>query len=453
MLEEYTRYNSRRKPELLSPKTYSLTNYREAERVVNDYNDLADRAENIYNELPEEYKDAYYQLVLYPVKACANLNDLYVTAAKNNLYAGQGRVETNELAEKVKKLFETDEELTAYYNKVMSGGKWDHMMDQTHIGYTYWQQPDQNKMPEVKTIKVPAKADMGVAIEGSENWWPNSKDKALLPEFDPINNQKYYIEIFSRGSESFNYSIKTGDPCIVVDNPNGIIKTQNRIFVSVDWTKAPMGKKEIPITIAGPNGNSVAVNAVINNSNNKEKIKGFVENNGCISIEAQHYSKAVGGSEIKWVTIPDLGRTLSGVTPFPVTASAQNPGDSNPHLEYNIDLQNTGSVKVNVYLSPTLNFTNSEHGIRFAVSFDDEKPQIINMTSNPNPPDLNRDRVWNGWVANNINIQTTTHNNAKSGEHTLKIWMVDPGIVIQKIVIDAGGEKPSYLGPPESLKM
>jgi hypothetical protein len=26
------------------------------------------------------------------------------------------------------------------------------MMDQTHIGYTYWQQPDKQKMPEVKYV-------------------------------------------------------------------------------------------------------------------------------------------------------------------------------------------------------------------------------------------------------------------------------------------------------------
>ena len=49
----------------------------------------------------------------------------------------------------VKKYFAEDSSLSHYYNTVMSDGKWNHMMDQTHIGYTYWQQPEKNAMPKV----------------------------------------------------------------------------------------------------------------------------------------------------------------------------------------------------------------------------------------------------------------------------------------------------------------
>ena len=453
ILARYTKYNSRRKPELLSPETYSLINYCEAKTVVKDYNQLAEEAQQIYDSLPEEYKAAFYQLILYPVEACANLNELYVTAAINYLYAKQGRVETNDLAIKVKDLFDKDAELSHYYNKVMANGKWDHMMDQTHIGYTYWQQPEQNNMPEVKETDINTNAKMGVAIEGSEKWFPENKDDLTLPVFDKFNKQKYYIEIFNQGKTPFVYSIQTGEPWVMVNRTKGKIKTQERLWLSVDWEKAAEGENFVPVTITGTEGSKVVVQTIINNpSSPAADIENcFVESNGYISIEAPHFTNTVYDGNISWLVIPNLGRTLSAVTPVPVTSSEQTPGDDDPHLEYQVYLFDKGEVKVDAYLSPTLNFHNTSNGIRYAVSFDDEKPQIINMTSNPNPPDLNHDPVWNRWVANNINIQESKHKINKPGIHTLKFWMVDPGVDLQKIVIDCGGVKPSYLGPPESF--
>jgi hypothetical protein len=54
-------------------------------------------------------------------------------------------------------------------------------------------------------------------------------------------------------------------------------------------------------------------------------------------------------------------------------------------------------------------------------------------------------------VANNIIIKTTNHQLTKAGKHIIKYWMVSPAVVLQKIVVDLGGVKPSYLGPPETL--
>ena len=142
--------------------------------------------------------------------------------------------------------------------------------------------------------------------------------------------------------------------------------------------------------------------------------------------------------------IPGLGRTASAMTPVPVTLAPQSPGGASPRLEYRMYFFNTGDMKVNVYLSPTLNFHNDQ-GLRYAVSFDDVPPQTIVMNGE------NSNQVWEQWVANNIIVSTSHHNITSPGVHTLKFWMVDPGVVLQKIVVDAGGVHPSYLGPPESF--
>ncbi len=446
ILTKYTQFNSRRKPELLSPDTYSLVNEHEAENVVAEYNKLAQNAKRIGDALPQERKDAYYQLVLHPVSACANLNELYVTIGKNQLYAKQGRAATNGLAEEAKRLFVNDSAITNYYNKVMAGGKWNHMMDQTHIGYTYWQQPDWNAMPEIKMIEIPSVAEMGVAIEGSDRWWPAEQSQAVLPEFNPFGGKTHSIEVFNRGKGSFAFSAKAEAPWIHITPSKGKIETEQRLWVSVDWKSAPAGKREMAILIEGPNKSEIVVHTVINNPapSIRKQITGFVESNRYVSVEAEHFSRAKGTSSITWKRIPDLGRTLSAMTPEPATAASQTPSGESPCLEYRLYLFTKGEVKVKAYLSPTLNFHNNE-GLRYAISFDNEPPQIINMHAKKTFQD------WEESVRNNVSIETSKHLLTESGVHILKFWMVDAGVVLQKLVVETGELKPSYLGPPESV--
>ena len=141
IIQKYSQYNARRKPELLSPETYSLLNYDEADKVVDDYKKLVDNAEKINRGLPVECKDAFFELVLHPVKASANLNELYVAVAKNRWLASKKNIAANKWADSAKRLYSNDSLLSIQYNKKVAKGKWNHMMDQTHIGYTYWQQP------------------------------------------------------------------------------------------------------------------------------------------------------------------------------------------------------------------------------------------------------------------------------------------------------------------------
>ena len=59
---------------------------------------------------------------------------------------------------------------------------------------------------------------------------------------------------------------------------------------------------------------------------------------------------------------------------------------------------------------------------------------------------------WEKTVMDNARYITSKHTIASEGIHKLKIWMIDPGVAVEKIVVDAGGLRPSYLGPPESYR-
>jgi hypothetical protein len=342
ILRRYSQYSSRRKPELLDANTYSLTNYNEAERVLNEWKQLETDADKVDQLLPNEYKDAYFQLVLHPVKAFTNLYELYNAVAKNKWYASQNNVEANRWADKAKQYYINDSLLSVKYNNEIANGKWSHMMDQTHIGYVSWQEPRKNTMPALTYI--------------------------------------------NRDS----------------------VKATNAVSIETNKQNSSLDKNE-----------------------------------SYISIDATHYTKAIGSQNIKWRVIPDIGKDGSAITTFPVTANASLSATS-PHLEYNFSVADTGKAKINLYFSPTLNFHNLPNGLQFAVSFDDEQPQLISLNKEDNTG------VWNSWVANNIIIKTAETTIRKPGSHILKYWMISPAVVLQKLVIDLGGLKPSYLGPPET---
>jgi hypothetical protein len=438
ILNTYTKYNSRRKPEMLSPETYSLIHYNEAEIVVKDYNQLVDKAEEINSQLPEEYKNAFFQLVLFPVKASANLNELYVATAKNRLYAEQGRAIANSYAKKVKKLYQKDAELTEKYHNI-SDGKWNQMMSQTHIGYTYWQQPEEQVMPEVKMINVAEKAEMGVSIEGSKASWPTLNKPAQLPEFNSAADQQFYVEVYNKGRVPFDFKIKNKDNWIQVSEETGTVEEQKRIYVSIDWNKAPKRKYVGSFRIK-QGRNSVKIKVPINKVN-VENLKGFVESNDYIAIEAKNFTGR-GNDKDGWTLVPNLGRTGSTMTSFSETPTHGEFSKKNPFLSYDFHNFSKGKMTIEFLLSPTLDFQN-KGGLRFGYSIDDQDPKIINM---------HRDTEdnWATSVGDNITrvISELTLENA--GNHTLKIWAIDSGIPLQKIIIRKGEIGKSYLGPTES---
>jgi hypothetical protein len=441
IVAKYTKYNGRRKPEQLEPNTYSLVNYNEAASIVEDYNAIAARAEKISAALPANQRDAFYQLVLYPVKASAVVNELYVTAGLNQLYGLQGRASTNDLATRARALFAQDAELVRRYHEDISGGKWNHMMSQTHLGYTYWNQPPRNVMPPVTEMQVPKEADMGVAVEGNAQVWPGPGGETLaLPTLDVFEKKARFVDIFNRGQQAFDYKVSAGEPWITLDKPAGKVARQQRVMVDVRWAEVPDGVRSATLTISGAGG-KITVAVPLRKPAGAAALKGFIEVGGVVSMEAEHYTRAVVADQRAWQRIPDHGRTLSGMTALPVDA----PADEKPRmrLEYEMQLFSAGKVAVQATLAPTQKFKPGA-GLRYAISIDDEAPQIINIHADSS------EKAWERTVSDGATVLTSQHQIDKPGKHTLKFWVVDAGLVLQKLVVNAGGLHPSYLGPPES---
>jgi hypothetical protein len=113
-------------------------------------------------------------------------------------------------------------------------------------------------------------------------------------------------------------------------------------------------------------------------------------------------------------------------------------------------LFSTGQVTVWSYVSPRANVLPTD-GLHYAVSIDDGAPQLVNITTASGASDATMNRQWERITSDNVNLTSTTHTISAPGVHVLKFWMVDATVILQKLVVDTGGLKPSYLGPPESM--
>jgi hypothetical protein len=341
-------------------------------------------------------------------------------------------------------MFEYDAELTRRYHEDIADGKWTGMMSQAHIGDTGdWRAPSENEMPDVETIDLSSGAEMGVAVEGSKKWWPHAKTKAGLPPLHQHGRHTRSIEVFNRGQEAFTYSVETGASWLKVTPKSTEVDTQQELQVTVDWTEAPSGRRDVPVTISGPNGSSVTVQAEVVLPAETEQIAGFVESNGYVSMDAAHYTNAHNVAPIEWQEIPNLGRTGSAMTTLPVTAPASDSTKEMAHLTYKVHLSDADSIAIHAHLSPTLDYRD-QGGFRYGISIDNGPIQVVNMHSDSSHS------AWQQWVGNSVNVETTHHGIESAGQHTVKFWRIDSGVVLQKLVIDAGGLQPSYLGPPES---
>jgi hypothetical protein len=251
--------------------------------------------------------------------------------------------------------------------------------------------------------------------------------------------------VFNRGLTPFPFTTEVSVPWLHVTPDHGEVAADCRLAVSVDWPHTPSGDQRATVTIRGPRDQHVVITVPVVNPAfpRPEELDGFVETDGCVSIEAAHYTRAVEQGPIRWQTLADYGRTLSAVTPFPVTAQRQTLTVDASRLEYRMYLFSAGEVTVNLKVAPTLDFLPGR-ALSCAVSFDDDPPQVVELQTAKTPAD------WERAVSEAVRELTVRCRLAQPGYHVLKYWMVDPAVVLEKIVVDTGGVRPSYLGPPES---
>ncbi|AYD49386.1 hypothetical protein D6B99_09275 [Arachidicoccus soli] len=413
---------------------FSFQNYNEAQNRLNEYDAISAQAKGIMEDLPKEYVPAFYELVYYPVKGADLMNKKMLVAQKNRWYARQGRSLTNQLSKDVTIYHDSIALITKHYNGLLNG-KWNGIMTA----------PDQLPKPQTaptEQINLPESAAMGIFVSG-EDGINGFSSYHILPRFSIFTKGRYKIEVYNKGKQALSWSATTNSNWLQLSKTEGNTGTQDDIWVSVDWSKAPIGSDiKASIQITGANKTELVYVSLFNPKNAPVKeVKGMpVEDNGVVSIDPSKFNRKTEKQGVKVQVVKQLGYNGNSLQLGDVTDHAWNSSST----EYDFYTTDAGSVTVYTYALPVF-ARNKEHETRYGIKIDDSYTHWATTASDE------YSFSWKSNVIRNAAINTTTFSIDKPGKHILKLIAGDPGMVIQKIVIDFGGMKRSYLGPEPTI--
>ena len=438
--------------EQLTDTDFSFTNYDEAQRRLEAYRQLGARAEALLHEIGDEARPAFYQLAYYPLRGAELMNRMTLGGQRNRWYARQGRAATNAVRDEVQRCYDSLQVITRGYNSLL-GGKWNHMMSmrQNYDGVSAY-----FNLPHLATHDAAGAPRLALQVAGEDV--TGARAFHALPAFDNYLRRTYPVEIYNRGGGTLAWTAHASEPWVVLSKSAGKTADEERITVGIDWEKAPSGNA-VPAQIvfrAGEQSEKVLVSLFNPTAPSRAELRGiYVENNGCVSIPAAGCHRVRENDRIKITAVEDLGIEGPALQLGDPTAPLQIFRSRDvPCAEYDFYAFDAGSVDVYTYVLPTFPLhadrdfrigENTNTDTKYSVQIDD------GALATPSSSHVEYSQVWFESVLRNCAVNKSTLHIDKPGRHTLRIRVGDPGIVLQKIVLDFGGMKRSYLGPQSTL--
>lgn len=442
--------------EQLTDTEFSFINYNEAESRITEYKRIGNKVNGLLNSIDEKGYAALYQLLYYPVKGAELMNRMTLNGQRSRWYAHQQRASTDLIKHEVEICFDSLKIITDDYNNLLNG-KWRYMMS---LRQNYDNTSAYFNLPHMDE-HIPASPFPKLALQiANEDVTNTLRSYHALPCFNTYLRKIYWIDVYNKGVGTLSWKAKPSDNWIMLDRTAGKTDTEERIHISINWDKVPLGEKiagDILIT-DGKEQYKVLVSVFNPPYPDRKEIAGmYVEDNGCISIPAAGFHRKKENNDIKMKIVDGLGveeqalQLGNPIAPLQIYRSPQV-----PNVEYDFYSFNAGIVDVYTYVLPTFplhadrDFRLPEHtnvDTKYSVRIDD------GSIATPTTSAIEYTQVWFEGVLRNCTINRSKLYIDKPGKHTLQIRCGDPGVVIQKIVIDLGGMQRSYLGPNSTLSV
>jgi hypothetical protein len=458
ILWEYYQLAFQRKPEFMgwsqtepnTKTTYTEFNHfyfgDEAQKRIYRYNTIEKQVKDIWKKTDSKLADAFFELVYYPVVGASEINKKFLYRDKAYFYSRQNRLSAYDYASMSKNAYDSIVKATEYYNTQLANGKWKNIMSMKPRNLAVYQPAD---LPE---LTIDSAIGWAIAPEGfvaKDSSLLQNDNSLSLPPFDNLNKQKYFVDIFLSKNQSVKWTASFSDNWIRLSQKNGVLQpgwgsNQTRIWVDIDWDRVIQNKSEGKITFsASDNQIVVDVYAIRNMKQELADYNGFIEDNGFISIQANHFTTQTNKSLIQWKALDGLGYSGNVLQALPILVKSNLSVDrdsirrNNAFVEYDFYTFSRATPSVVVFTLPTQP-VNNNFSVRYAISIDDGPLKIIDTRT------FGRSEEWKQNVLRNRVEKKAEMPTLNAGKHNLKIYAVDPGVILDEIRIDLGGLKKAY---------
>jgi hypothetical protein len=433
---EFMGFNETYPPRAVRPTDLNLFAFGdENARRMKAYRDIEMRADAVMRALPTDRRNAFTQLVGYPVNAAAAMNARTLNMDKAIAYGLERRASANVYSGQARAAEAAMHAQEDHYNSVMAGGKWHGMMDIAPAKLAVY------ASPSFPTWSDAGDKSCAIAGEGG-TFYEGGSATPGLPEFHRELNQTRFIDVFLKSPVTTKWTATADQPWVQVNEHEGMLtpdRTEQRLEVSIDKPVAPPGGTAT-LTIRCANTDHVLPVAIRVAPDNTAKDVSFIESDRVVSIYATQSDERSDG----WEVLDGLGHTGASLRSKLDLPSADGVSERTPSATYRFATTTTDDkAMLKVIALPVLPIT-SENGMRVAVSIDGGAPQILDLKT------VEFSQEWRHNVLTNSAVGEINNLRLASGAHTLKAFALDPGVILDRFEIDFTGAQQAYGPVPET---
>ena len=410
---------------------------------INRYDELEKRVEQLMMKAPHSSRDAFFQLVYYPVKGASFMNKKFLYRDLAMKYAHQNRISAKKYKALSHQYYDSIVALTEEYNTEIAGGKWNEMIDMAPRGLPVFKRPEIS----LELERNPSTA-AGISVENA-----SGENDLQLPTFYENLPQSHFFDIYLKKPGAMKWSVRKAPHWLQLSETKGNLTengtTEKRITVEVNWQKwrKANNPKEADLTLRiGKRQHKIGIRLKSYDlSETRENI--FTEQNGVVAIYAENYTGKTDRGELNWKRISGLGYSDDLMQSRPLTGEPLDTlhlQENSPYLEYTIYTESlTKDAELILNALPTHPLTN-DHGVRIGVQWNDGPVQVVDFRT------YGRSREWKENVLRNLAIETVPVEVSRAGEQSLKIYMIDEGVALDFIYLKLKNMELLYSLLPET---